>query len=519
MTLDSSGNATQITDSNLKSVSYQFGSVNQLLSLSGTGGLSSQYRYDDAGRIFETVLGNGLKAIYSYDNAGRISQIADPGNPNNTVLFYSYDQNGNLTQSSSMDGQQTFGYDALNRLTSWTNEAGSVTNYSYDAVGNLTAKGAQSFAYNSANQITNAGYTFDSNGNLTSDGTNNYQYDASNRLVRVTRVAGGTLVAEYEYDYRDLRVKKTTPTQTIRYHWDALSRLVRESDANGNTLARYIWKDQNQLAAIEKGGALYYPHFSYRGDLLAVTNSAGTRVATYKYGPWGELLSTTGTFQQPWRYAGYYLDEETGLYYVQARYYNPANARFLTKDPVLGNLTNPQSLNRYVYALNNPVVNVDPDGRIAGPVGAVIGAGFGSMLGVAVADYYGLTGWKRWATIGGFSVGSGVIGWFAGPVVARLASSLIPLTLTRVAPEVARLNDNKIHHIRDNADHAWDLIMKNPDWGKISRVMSYVLQNGTEGRYKSVWSKTAKIGKHVVEVTYNKLADGTIAVSDAWVRR
>lgn len=57
---------------------------------------------------------------------------------------------------------------------------------------------------------------------------------------------------------------------------------------------------------IEQGGKLYYPHVNYRGDILSITDATGNRVATHKYGPWGELVSQTGSFQQPRRYAGYF---------------------------------------------------------------------------------------------------------------------------------------------------------------------------------------------------------------------
>jgi uncharacterized protein RhaS with RHS repeats len=107
------------------------------------------------------------------------------------------------------------------------------------------------------------------------------------------------------------------PIGTIRFHWNHLNQLVGESDSAGATVARYTWSPDDQLVAIEKNGATYYPHTNARGDVLAITDSAGAKVATYSYGPWGEHLAQTGTFSQPWRYAGYYTDTETGLYYLQ----------------------------------------------------------------------------------------------------------------------------------------------------------------------------------------------------------
>ncbi|MBE0446730.1 MAG: hypothetical protein IBX64_01220, partial [Actinobacteria bacterium] len=214
-TMDSAGNITTVTDSNNKTVSYAYGSANQLLALTDPSGRQTRFRYDEAGRLFQTIKGNGYKASNSYDEVGRVKQISDPGNPNGKGLSYIYDANGNITIASGAGGVERFAYDAINRLTSWTSDTGTVTTYTYDAVGNLTKKGSKTYTYNAANEITNAGFTYDANGNLTSDGTFNYQYNSENQLTRVTRVSDGTEVATYEYDYRGLRVAKTTPSGTV----------------------------------------------------------------------------------------------------------------------------------------------------------------------------------------------------------------------------------------------------------------------------------------------------------------
>ena len=163
----------------------------------------------------------------------------------------------------------------------------------------------------------------------------------------------------------------------------------------------------------------------------------------------------------PFRYCGEYFDAETGTYYLRARYYNPSNGRFRTEDthwnirnmvygsnPVKWTEREPderdplglntytykpdimaimQSGNLYVYGLNNPVMWIDPSGEVVTPanvIGAVIGAGGGYKLGTMVADYYELTGWKRNATISGFTVGGAAVGWFAGPLVEKLAMQI-----------------------------------------------------------------------------------------------
>jgi len=437
-TLDKADNITSVTDTSNRKTSYAYGSANQLLTLTDPSGRQTRFRYDEAGRPFEIIRGNGLKRVDLYDDAGRLKQIADPGTPNNSVLHYIFDANGNIVQEQKNTGVERFSYDALNRLVSWTNEAGNVTAYGFDAAGNLTQKGDKTFTYNAANEITNPGFSYDQNGNLTGDGKFNYHYDSENRLVRVTKVADGSTVAAYEYDYRGLRISKTTSSGTVRYHWDNKERLVRESDANGNTLALYIYDDKDRLIAIEKGGQTYYTHTNYRGDILAITDTNKTRVATYKYGPWGELLSSTGTFSQPFRYAGYYFDEETGLYYLKARYYSPELGRFLTKDTFEGFNNNPQSLNLYAYANGNPVMNVDPDGNVAWWIGVAVG---GAAIDAGIYAWQHRNGGFTWGGLAKSAVRGAVTGvalGTAGKIISagRVAFAAENVTKKTVAGKI-----------------------------------------------------------------------------------
>jgi len=116
-----------------------------------------------------------------------------------------------------------------------------------------------------------------------------------------------------------------------------------------------------------RNGQTYYYILNYRGDVVALTNANGTIVASYTYDAYGNILSQSGTLASvnPYRYAGYRYDEETGLYYLMARYYNPKHGNFISIDPYPGDLDHPISQNGYTYADNNPVMMVDPTGNIA----------------------------------------------------------------------------------------------------------------------------------------------------------
>lgn len=112
-------------------------------------------------------------------------------------------------------------------------------------------------------------------------------------------------------------------------------------------------------------GETYNYLFNPHGDIISLTDSAGNVVAAYTYDAWGNISSQSGPMaaENPYRYAGYRYDENTKLYYLLARYYNPDDAVFLSLDPLRGNLKKPITQHGYNYANNNPVMMVDPDGN------------------------------------------------------------------------------------------------------------------------------------------------------------
>ncbi len=107
--------------------------------------------------------------------------------------------------------------------------------------------------------------------------------------------------------------------------------------------------------------------YNGHGDVTALLSETGAIVGTYYYDVWGNILEKNESEQisNPYRYAGYQYDDETGLYYLNARYYDAKIARFLTEDTVTGDRNDPLSLNRYSYCYNNPIVYDDPTGNVA----------------------------------------------------------------------------------------------------------------------------------------------------------
>jgi len=114
-----------------------------------------------------------------------------------------------------------------------------------------------------------------------------------------------------------------------------------------------------------KDGITYYYHLNAHGDVTSFTDTNGNVVAEYEYDAWGNILSQSGSMasMNPYRYAGYRYDEETGLYYLMARYYDAEIGRFIARDIIQGFRERPNSLNLYLYAENNPIIFIDPHGN------------------------------------------------------------------------------------------------------------------------------------------------------------
>jgi RHS repeat-associated protein len=249
----------------------------------------------------------------------------------------------------------TYEYNAVrNRTKKIVNDGTTTTTttYTYDAADQLTAVNGQA-------------YTYDANGNLTNNGNKTFVYDDDNRLIEVKN-ASGTTIASFTYDQLGRRISKTTSNGTIYYHYDGDSnQVLYETDANNNIVAEYTWDADGHPVTMTKGGVTYYYHLNGHGDVMALTDASGNVVAEYQYDAWGNILSKTGAMASanPYRYAGYYYDEETGLYYLMARYYDANIGRFITRDTFHGFEDDPHSLNLYAYTKNNPVMYVDPDGH------------------------------------------------------------------------------------------------------------------------------------------------------------
>ena len=126
------------------------------------------------------------------------------------------------------------------------------------------------------------------------------------------------------------------------------------------------------LVAMIIGGTRYSYVRNAQNDIVGLIDSTGKRVVYYKYDSWGRAVSISGTMaatvgqKNPFRYRGYYFDAESGMYYLQSRYYDPEIRRFISADDV--NVLNVQDnlydKNLYIYCENNPIVRKDSNGKL-----------------------------------------------------------------------------------------------------------------------------------------------------------
>jgi len=166
------------------------------------------------------------------------------------------------------------------------------------------------------------------------------------------------------------------------------------------------------------------------GSTPGLANGSGSVTDTYGYDVFGATKSHTGSSANVWKYTGEQNDSTVARspYYLRARYYDPANGRFLTRDPWPANPMNPQSLNRYPYVLNNPALLVDPYGLVC--IGHLCSSAVTDKVGDAVGAAAGAAQWVgddyHWATVGA-AVGGAA---FFGGVVLLAAPVSVPMLTT-----------------------------------------------------------------------------------------
>ena len=353
------GSTTQHTD-------FTYDLLGRVTSITNPRGTRTDSFYNERG-LRSRINTAATNIYFDYDDAGRpLSQTAQHGT-GRTELAYTYTDNGQLASYREGSNNESYTYDFAKRLTAWTRN-GIATQYTYDRTGNLANPAGRTLTFNAANEVATSNgvnFVYDDAGNLTRDDRYNYTWNGEGRLLIVKNLSNTTL-ASYTYHPNGLRSSKTVGAVTHNYHYDDKD-LVRVTGNSGQTVWTITWDNGRPVTLTNQSGASFNYVTNLRGDVVRLTDAAGNVAASYSYDPWGNALSVSensAVAKQPLRYASYVFDTETGLYYLQARYYDPATARFISRDALTGSMTDPLSQNAYAYANGDPVNNVDPDGNM-----------------------------------------------------------------------------------------------------------------------------------------------------------
>jgi len=299
--------------------------------------------------VSQIILSDGRTISYEYDKEERITKVTD-----------------------SIDGVTEYTYDALGQLLTETVNNVVVNTMSYDNYGNIVNKNGKIYTYGNASWKDL----------LTSFDGQSITYDAQ---VNPLTYLGHTLTWEkgrqlksfdgntYTYNANGIRTSKTVNGVKHEYTLDG-TKILRETWGTNKLIPLYDNKDS--VCGILYNDVPYYFIKNLQDDIIAIVDKDAQTVARYSYDAWGAVTSAV-TYTEltngvniatinPFRYRGYYYDEEIGLYYLQSRYYNANTGRFVNGDEVERATFNTNSLinNAYCYCCNNPSNETDYAGNI-----------------------------------------------------------------------------------------------------------------------------------------------------------
>ncbi|MEW6183371.1 MAG: RHS repeat-associated core domain-containing protein [Bacillota bacterium] len=435
----------------LMDVKYSYNNLGLLTQVREQGRAVS-YRYDAANRLTAAINEvTGVTTDYRYNPGGMLTSLVNQkGGEVLSSYKYSYDRRGNQTRKVDKNGTSRYYYDALSRLKTAVLPDNLTQNYTYDNLGNLTELAENHdgrvketlYKYNRNSELllqeetegdetTRSLFRYDHNGNQTEknkliyrDGklvasqNSNYRFDDWNQLREAVTPDGKRVF--YEYNGNGLRTSKDVDGEITNFAYDGGNPIL-ETDESGLPKARNFYG--LDLVSRQTADHIYYYLFNGHGDVTQLLDKRGEIVKDYEYDPFGKELNNepqlvpgkpfatlwraeVEQLDNPFRYAGEYLDQETGYYYLKARYYDPQIQRFISADSLAKNPSWKQ--HAYAYCGYNPINFIDPSGHIS--IGTIVGGIIGGIIG---------------GTIGGPAGGviGGIVGALTGAGVSAAASS------------------------------------------------------------------------------------------------
>lgn len=378
------GQLNAMVDTEGYQTDYLYDPVGRLTGIWAENGDLVSFMRDAGGRLKQKWFSNGVSSTYEYNTDDTLAQIVNHGDAGQIISQHDYGYDGfgsretHLERIRNLTLNYKYDYDPLNRLIAVRdadNANSLVEGYAYDRFDNrstvTSATGAvQAYVYDDAQQLKQirqdsttgallTSYSYDNNGNLTARDENGELttliYDALDRTIKVDKT--GLATEQYKYDHQGRRIEKTVGSSITRFRY-----------AGPDIIAEY-GSDWTQADAVYTHGPAWdeplirstngigeYYHQDGLGSVVTVTDMTGAELGTARYNAWGKVNVSTGTINR-YGYTGREHDA-TGLLYYRARYYDPSVGRFTQRDPK-GFI---DGINRYAYAINNPVNYTDPRG-------------------------------------------------------------------------------------------------------------------------------------------------------------
>lgn len=365
-----------------KEIDYEYDEQGRMTQLdSWVGAQSTSFSYDGVGRLLSASRPNSITTQYTFDVASRLTRLKHYSGANTLADFqYTLNALGHRTgvvetlaqnPSGSTTHNATHTYDKLSRLKQTIYRQGSTLgsgtifrqyDHTFDVAGNrtqqvVTVSGTPTttnWTYNALNQITNAGFSYDNAGRMTHDGVNAYTWDRNDRLLSM----GST---SYLYNGWGHRIQRTVSGTVTNYVVDPATPLpVVLTAATGVTTVRYLHTPLG-MQQQQTGSTWRHMLADGLGSERVITDTSRVVQESRSFGPYGDLWGQTGSSQGVFGFTGE-MKDGNDLYYLRARYYNPAIGQFFNLDPVEGQNCQPLSLNRYAYVQGNVANRVDPSG-------------------------------------------------------------------------------------------------------------------------------------------------------------
>lgn len=420
---------------------YQNGCLSEI-KLNNTTSIWKITSENNSGKIASATSGP-LTNTFTYDNYGNpTGRVIKSGNKTIQDFNYNFNiQTGNLNwrKDNTRNIQENFGYDNMNRLTSFSGNT-----ITYDSKSNkVDVSSVGKFQYN-----TSRPYAIEQ---VTPYGTSiplRMQSVTYNGLSRPGSITENNNVATFTYNNQGNRLKmniKNNGKDVVNHYYFDYKYEI-ETGASGTKEFLYLGGDAYSANAVyvRQGGtwSVHYLGRDYLGSITHIINSAGNLIQELSYDAWGQLrnpanhvIYTNGSEPTLFLGRGYTGHEHLtlfGLINMNARLYDSALGCFLSPDPYVQAPNLSINFNRYLYANNNPLKFTDPNGEFFW-IPVLIGAAVGAYMGGVVANdgCFNPTKWdwssgKTW----GYMLGGAVIGGASGYLGATVAASGMPMANT-----------------------------------------------------------------------------------------